>query len=55
MKNILTELNASEVRDTVKVLVGGCAVNQDFANQIGADGYARDAAEAAILVERLLR
>ena len=37
-----------------KVLVGGAPVNQSFADQIGADGYAEDAPGAVVLSKRLL-
>lgn len=39
---------------TVKCIVGGAPVSQEFANKIGADGYAADAASAAELCEELL-
>ena len=37
-----------------KVIIGGAVTTQSFADEIGADGYSRDAAEAVHLVERLL-
>ena len=37
-----------------RFILGGAAVSADFAEKIGADGYARDAIEAARLVDRLL-
>jgi 5-methyltetrahydrofolate--homocysteine methyltransferase len=42
------------VRDQVIVLVGGAPVNQDFADKIGADGYASNAASAADLARKLV-
>ena len=36
-----------------KLMVGGAPVTQDFANQIGADGYSPDAASAADLAKKL--
>ena len=36
-----------ETGKDIKVMVGGAPVNEEFANQIGADAYAKDAAEAA--------
>lgn len=39
---------------TCRFVLGGAAVSADFAEKIGADGYARDAIEAARLVDRLL-
>jgi 5-methyltetrahydrofolate--homocysteine methyltransferase len=38
----------------VRTMVGGAPVTQDFATEIGADGYAPDAADAADLAKRLL-
>ena len=39
-------------RDGVKVIIGGAPVTQDYANEIGADGYGADANEAVLVVER---
>jgi 5-methyltetrahydrofolate--homocysteine methyltransferase len=38
----------------VKTMVGGAPVGQDFANDIGADGYAPDAGEAVLLGRNLM-
>jgi 5-methyltetrahydrofolate--homocysteine methyltransferase len=38
----------------VKIMVGGAAVNEKFAHDIGADGYAGDAGEAVELAKRLM-
>jgi 5-methyltetrahydrofolate--homocysteine methyltransferase len=38
----------------IKVMIGGAPVTQKYADEIGADGYARDAAGAARLVEQLI-
>lgn len=54
MKDSIDALAKAGLRDNIKVVIGGCPVNQDFASQIGADGYARNAVEAIDLVERLL-
>ena len=37
----------------VKIMVGGAPITQAFADEIGADGYSADAAEAATLAKRL--
>ena len=37
-----------------KVMIGGACITEDFAREIGADGYATDAADAVRVVERLL-
>lgn len=39
----------------VQVMIGGAVITQGFADEIGADGYSRDAKEAVELVERLLK
>jgi 5-methyltetrahydrofolate--homocysteine methyltransferase len=42
------------VRDHFKLIIGGGATNQTWADEIGADGYAPDAAAAVDLCKRLL-
>ena len=42
------------VRMRSKVVIGGACITQSFADEIGADGYSKDAAECVKLVERLL-
>jgi len=39
---------------TAKVVIGGAAITESFAEEIGADGYSKDAAECVKLVDRLL-
>lgn len=45
---------AHEQKLAAKIIIGGAVITQDFADEIGADGYSRDAAEAVLLVRRLL-
>jgi 5-methyltetrahydrofolate--homocysteine methyltransferase len=40
---VMKALNKEGLRDKVKVIIGGAPITQDFVNDIGADGYARDA------------
>ena len=47
-------LKTAGLRDGVKIMVGGAPVTQAYADQIGADGYAPDAAEAVKVATRLL-
>ncbi len=47
--SIIEHLEARNLRDKFKVIVGGGPVNQEWADEIGADGYASDAAKAAKL------
>ena len=55
MKSVIRQLIEAGLRDRVKVIVGGAPLNEKFAHDIGADGYARDAGEAVSLVKRLLQ
>ena len=54
MKAVVTGLEQAGVRDKVKVLVGGAPVTEAFAQQIGADGYAKDASQAATLAKGMV-
>jgi len=54
MKEVIEILKEEGKRDKVKVIVGGAPVTQKFANDIGADGYAPDAATAVELCRKLL-
>lgn len=47
MKKVIEALAHENLRSDVKVIVGGAPVSQEFANEIGADGYAPDAASAS--------
>ena len=38
----------------VKVLIGGAVITQSFADEIGADGYSKDAQDAVVVVKQLL-
>jgi len=52
MKTVITEMEAAELGH-VKICVGGAPVTQLFADEIGADGYAPDAATAVDLFKEL--
>jgi len=54
MKTTIDALTAAGLRDSVKVMVGGAPLTQAYADEIGADGYAPDAASAADLVNELI-
>ncbi len=43
------------LRDQIKVMVGGAPVTQEYANRVGADGYAPDASATVRLVKRFLQ
>lgn len=46
-KNVIDALSEAGIRDSVKVMVGGAPVTPEFAQEIGADAYSKDAAQAA--------
>ena len=54
MKQTLQALEEAGVRDDVKVLVGGAPITLKFADEIGADGYAENAAEAVDRIKAML-
>ena len=54
MRQTIAALEEAGIRDGVKVIVGGAPVNRTFAEDIGADGYAKDAAGAVELVRGLV-
>ena len=54
MQTTLQTLRSKGIRDKVKVMVGGAPVTQAFANTLGADGYAENAASAVALARRLI-
>lgn len=54
MKDTIEVLKEEGLRNSVKVIIGGAPVTQQFANEIGADGYAPDAASATDLAKKLL-
>ena len=55
MKITIDALSKSGLREQIKVMIGGAPVTQDFADQIGADGYAYDAGSATKLAKALLQ
>ncbi len=55
MKTTITALEEAGVRKSVKVMVGGAPLTQRYADEIGADGYAPDAASAAELASSLVK
>jgi len=54
MQPIIAALEESGHRQQVKVLVGGAPLTEEFAQQIGADGYAPDASRAVTMAKLLL-
>jgi methylmalonyl-CoA mutase cobalamin-binding domain/chain len=54
MKKVLELLATKGIRERLQVMVGGAPVNQKFADDIGADGYAPDAGEAVAVARDLV-
>ena len=46
MESTIRAIEAAGLREDVKIIVGGAPVTADYAHQIGADGYAKDASQA---------
>ena len=54
MKQVIDKLSEKNIRDKVKVLVGGAPLTKEFAVEIGADGYASDAPSAVEVCKQWL-
>ncbi len=55
MKEIADAIHGSDLKDKVKVIIGGAPITQEYADEIGADGYAADAATAVDIVKQLIK
>ncbi|NLX71464.1 MAG: cobalamin-binding protein [Clostridiales bacterium] len=54
MKDTIEAFKEAGLRERIKIMVGGAPVTQNFADEIGADGYAPDAASAADLAKTFI-
>jgi 5-methyltetrahydrofolate--homocysteine methyltransferase len=54
MEDVIKELKKQGLRDKVKVIIGGGPVSKKYAEDIGADAYGNDAAQAVSLVKGLM-
>jgi len=54
MESTIKVLEEAGLRDKVKIMIGGAPVTKAFADQIGADGYASNAAAAAELAKKFV-
>ena len=52
-KKVIKALAENGLRDTIKVIIGGAAVNEKWASEIGADGFAEDAVDAIKVIKAL--
>ncbi len=53
IKTTIDEVKESGLRDQIKIMIGGAPVDQQFADEVGADGYAPDASSATLLAKSL--
>ena len=53
MKEVIQKLKDQGMRDSVKVMVGGSPISMKYAEDIGADGYSRNAVEAVQVAKQL--
>ena len=51
-KDLIETLIEEGLRDSVKILIGGASISSEWAEQIGADAYGSDAAEAVIVAKK---
>lgn len=54
MKTVITMMEDAGVSNEISVMIGGAPVTQDYANEIGADGFGVDASQAASLAKKLV-
>ena len=54
MKTAINMMVEAGIKDELKVMIGGAPVTQDYADAIGADGFAMDASQAASLAKKLV-
>jgi len=54
MKSVIEEIEKLGLKDKIKTMIGGAPVTQNYADEIGADGYAPDAASAVDVAKELL-
>lgn len=54
MRDVIEACEKAGIRDKVKIMVGGAPVSEEFAREIGADGYSANANEAVALAKKLV-
>jgi dimethylamine corrinoid protein len=53
-ETVILTLKEAGLRDQVKVIIGGVPASTEWAEEIGADGYAENATEAVAVVKQLV-
>lgn len=54
MKSVIDAIQQAGLRDQIRIVIGGAPVTQEYADKIGADGYAADATSAVRKVRELI-
>lgn len=54
INNVIDAFKENGLRDDIKIMVGGAPLNEDYAKEVGADGYSPDAASAVLVAKKLL-
>jgi corrinoid protein of di/trimethylamine methyltransferase len=54
MKNVIQALASANIRGKTKVMIGGAPITQQYADEIGADGYSDNASAAVALARKLV-
>jgi methylmalonyl-CoA mutase cobalamin-binding domain/chain len=54
MKNVIDALKNEGLRESIKIIIGGRPVSEEFAQEIGADGYGRDSVDAIKIVKNFI-
>ncbi|KNZ42096.1 cobalamin B12-binding domain-containing protein [Acetobacterium bakii] len=54
MDSTIKQLTKEGLRDQIKIIIGGAPITQEFAEDIGADGYSEDASTAVELCDRMM-
>ena len=54
MKTVIGALEKAGIRDKTKVMIGGAPITQQFAEEIGADGFSDNASSAVAVARRLV-
>ncbi len=55
MKNVIDLLKENKLTDNIKIIIGGAPTSEEFAEEIGADAFAYDAANAVDCVKQLIK
>ena len=55
LKDVMRTLQEKGLRDTLKVMIGGVPTTQMFADEIGADGWGKDALDAVEKAKNLMK